>query len=300
MALPTFSVIVPTYRRAEKLARCLTSLSRQTYPAHGFEVIVVDDAAMGRELEPIVGATRAYVCELVSQPHRGAAAARNAGARSARGRLLAFTDDDCEPAADWLEVLERKMNAENHPLLVGGRVVNRLAHDPFASASQALVDFLCERQNRDRGCARLLTSNNLCAPADAFRELGGFDMAFAGAGGEDRELCWRWGAAGHGATFAPEAVVYHAHDMTLREFVRQHHAYGRGAALLRRRADAQGYGPLPLERPSFYWDLLAYPLRGSGATARVRTTLLFALSQAANAAGYCDERIRGARRGFPG
>ncbi|HEX5097846.1 MAG TPA: glycosyltransferase [Polyangiaceae bacterium] len=299
MTLPAFSVIVPTYRRPEKLARCLASLLRQTYPPSRFEVIVVDDAAMGRELEPLVSATRPYACELVSQAHRGPAAARNAGARAARGRLLAFTDDDCEPAADWLDVLEQKMSAADQPLLVGGRVVNALAADPFASASQALVDFLCEKQNRELGCARLLTSNNLCVPTDAFLELGGFDTTFAGAGGEDRELCWRWGAAGHRAAFAPEAVVYHAHDMTLREFVRQHHAYGRGAALLRRRADAHGYGPLPLERLSFYFDLLAYPLRGAAVTARVRTSLLFALSQVANAAGYCDERVRGSR-GFSG
>ena len=289
----TFSVVVPTYRRPQKLARCLTSLARQTYPSSGFEVLVVDDGALGSELERVVATARPYACQLLSQAHRGAAAARNAGAWAARGRLLAFTDDDCEPAPNWLEVFERNLFAEGEPVLFGGRVVNALAADPFAAASQALVDFLCEKQNRERSRARLLTSNNLCVPAAAFRELGGFDTSFSGAGGEDRELCLRWVAAKRPATFLPEAVVYHAHDMTLGEFVRQHHGYGRGAALLRRRAAAQGYGPLPLERMSFYLDLLRYPLRGSGSDARVRTSLLFALSQLANAAGYCDERVRG-------
>jgi len=292
MPLPTVSVIVPTYRRPQKLARCLASLSHQTLPSSAFEVIVVDDAARGFELEPIAATAGPYRCELLSQAHGGPAAARNAGARRARGRLLAFTDDDCEPAPDWLEVLERTMNAEAGTLLVGGRVVNALSRDPFASASQALVDFLCEKQNGELWRARLLTSNNLCVPAEAFRDLGGFDTSFAGAGGEDRELCLRWGHTHHRATFVPEAVVYHAHDLSLREFVRQHYGYGRGAALLRRRADAQGYGPLPLERASFYLELLRYPLRGPGVSARYRTSLLFAVSQVANAAGYFDVRFR--------
>lgn len=292
MAQLTFSVIVPTYRRPHKLARCLASLARQTYPSRGFEVIVVDDAALGSELERVVSAAGPYTCELVSQAHRGPAAARNAGARSARGRLLAFTDDDCEPAPDWLAVLERRLRAAGGTELVGGRVVNSLADDPFASASQALVDFLCEQQNRAPGSARLLTSNNLCVPAAAFRDLGGFDTSFVGAGGEDREFCLRWGHARYPALFLAEAIVHHAHDMTLEDFVRQHFGYGRGAALLRRRADVHGYGPLPLERASFYLELLRYPLRGPGVSARFRTSLLFALAQAANAAGYCDARLR--------
>lgn len=286
MRPPTFSVIVPTYRRPRQLARCLASLERQAYPANEYEVIVVDDAAMGVELAPITSAARPYACRLSSQHRRGAAAARNAGAELARGRLLAFTDDDCEPEPEWLAALERALRAEHDAALVGGRVVNALSDDPFACATHALVEFVSEAFNREPGRARLLTSNNLALAAAAFRELGGFDTAFSGAGGEDRELCLRWLHHGRRAVHCSEAIVRHAHQLTLAGFVRQHYAYGRGAALLRRQAQVHGYGPLRLERASFYWDLFRSLERVSGRRARAERGVLLALSQVANAAGY--------------
>lgn len=294
----TFSVIVPTYRRPEMLAACLRSLAEQTWSRDDFEVIVVDDADMRVALAPLVAAEHPFSCQLVSQANRGAAAARNTGARLARGRLLAFTDDDCQPAPDWLELLERAMAAAPEPgeALVGGRVVNELVRDRFASASQALVDFLVEQGNVGAAQGRLLTSNNLCVPRIAFHDLGGFDEAFRGAGGEDREFCLRWvhSSGGHTArpsVYAPEAVVRHKHDLTLAGFLRQHYAYGRGAALLRRRALVHGYGPLPLERASFYWNLLCHPRQAAALEARSQQSLLFLLSQVANAAGYVQGRL---------
>lgn len=287
----TFSVIVPSYRRPGKLAACLRSLAEQTCSPADFEVIVVDDAGMPGAPAPAAQAGYPFACQLLGQNHRGAAAARNAGARVARGRLLAFTDDDCQPEPGWLEILRRRIAAEPEGALVGGRVVNALVRNRFASATQALVDFLVAHDSFGAGRGRLLTSNNLCVPSVAFHELGGFDEAFRGAGGEDREFCLRWAHRGRRAVYAPEAVVRHEHDLTLVGFFCQHYAYGRGSALLRQRALAHGYGPLPLERASFYWELLRYPQRASGVGARAEQSLLFLLSQVANAAGYCQGRL---------
>jgi len=267
----------------------------QTWAPDDFEVIVVDDADMPEAVAPIVEAARPWACRLSSQKNRGAAAARNAGAKLARGRLLAFTDDDCRPEPRWLEALGEAMAIEREGALVGGRVVNALVRDPFASATQALVDFLVADGTLGAGQGGLSTSNNLCVPRALFLELGGFDEAFRGAGGEDREFCLRWAHGARPSVYAPAAVVRHAHDLTLGGFVRQHYAYGCGAALLRRRALAHGYGPVPLERASFYWDLLRYPRRTAEADARVQQSFLFLLSQLANAAGYFRERFGAAR-----
>ena len=295
MQTPLFSVVIPTYQRLQKLAQCLGSLVHQTCAPDDYEVIVVDDAAMRDDVARITATVALRRCRLLSQERLGAASARNAGARAARGRLLAFTDDDCQPAPDWLERLAQRLSAEGDTALLGGRVVNTLTTDPFASASQALVDFLCEQFNQHESQAPLLTSNNLCVPSVAFRDIGGFDTTFAGAGGEDREFCLRWARAGLRSHYAPEAVVHHAHDMTLSGFLRQHYAYGRGAAWLRQRALVHGYGPVSLERASFYWQLLRYPLRACAPGARVQQSTLFVLSQVANAAGYFHVRMRGPR-----
>lgn len=293
MAHPTFSVIVPTYQRPDGLAHCLRSLSDLAFSKADFEIIIVDDAGTAGVTERIVsGAVSDVVVCVLSQNHLGAAAARNLGASVAKGRYLAFTDDDCRPIPEWLTLLKQRLDRYEEPILIGGRVINELTADVYASASQLLMDFLFDDFNRDPQQARFLTSNNLCVPADIFSVMGGFDTAFPGAGGEDRELCLRWAHAGYRLVYVPEAIVFHAHHMNIKKFVRQHVAYGRGAAVLRRRAMERGYGPLPLERSSFYWDLLRYPQRAPGIRERGAASALFAVSQVANAVGYFQVRTQ--------
>lgn len=98
---PLFSVVVPTRGDNAKLFLLLHSLSRQTIPRDRFEILIAFDGADTtrgvRECLHPVGAQ-----PIVLPERRGPGAARNAGAREARGVWLAFTEDDCLPAADWL------------------------------------------------------------------------------------------------------------------------------------------------------------------------------------------------------
>ncbi len=92
-----FSIIVPTFQRPEGLRRCLAALLRMDYPADRYEVIVVDDGS-DPPVEPLVReAVGAATCRFIRQENHGPGPARNAGAAQARGRWLAFTDDDCAP-----------------------------------------------------------------------------------------------------------------------------------------------------------------------------------------------------------
>lgn len=98
---PRFSVVVPTYDRAGTVARTLRSILEQTFT--DFEVIVVDDGS--RDDTVAVARTTAGDDERVritAAGHAGVAAARNAGARTARGAYLVFLDCDDEVAPGWL------------------------------------------------------------------------------------------------------------------------------------------------------------------------------------------------------
>jgi len=100
-----FSVVIPTCNRPSRLRACLESRVRVEYPRAQFEVIVVDDGS-STSLKEIVSDYEPHLnITLLVQSNRGPAAARNAGARRAKGRFLAFTDDDCRPAPDWLGAL---------------------------------------------------------------------------------------------------------------------------------------------------------------------------------------------------
>ena len=94
--MPTFSIIIPSYNRKERLARALTHLSKQTYPGDLLELIVVLDgctdgsAAMLEQLQ----ATFPYKLKIISQTQSGPAAARNAGVKAASSEYVLFVDDD--------------------------------------------------------------------------------------------------------------------------------------------------------------------------------------------------------------
>jgi GT2 family glycosyltransferase len=280
-----FSVIIPTRDRKPQLAACLEGIANLEYPRSKFEVTVVDDGSK-TSVEPIIAPFLNRInLALRSQPHRGPASARNTGAEMARGRFLVFTDDDCAPAPDWLQALsERLCRAPDHA--IGGRIINALTDNPYATASQMLVDYLYAYYNGEDSRTRFFTSNNLTLPADRFRAIGGYDPGFSFAAGEDRELCDRWLHHGYLMTYAPEVVVYHYHAMTLSSFCSQHFKYGRAAVRFRQTHESRGAGRVQVEPTSFYLEMLRCPFRCKPRQPPwVLASLLF-LSQAANAAGF--------------
>jgi GT2 family glycosyltransferase len=227
------SVIVATFNRPERLVKCLRALATQDFPRDEFEVIVVDDAS-----DQPLDATVAPFFDLLQLrleriTHSGPGQARNHGAKLARGEIIAFTDDDCEPAPDWLIKLTAAARKATD-CMAGGRTENRLVDNPYSSAAQAIVDIVYAHYNADPYHARFFTSNNLAVPAAGFWSIHGFDSAFAFAS-EDRDLCERWRQAGYAMTYLPYAKVLHSHAMTLGQFWRVHFAYGRGAATFHRR-----------------------------------------------------------------
>jgi glycosyltransferase involved in cell wall biosynthesis len=288
--LPTFSIVIPTYKRPDPLGACLEALAALDYPPDRFEVIVVDDGSRTPAVGPSQGVLYPIDVRLLTQPHAGPATARNTGAAQARGDYLAFTDDDCIPNADWLRALAaRVVSTRDHA--IGGRTINALPANPYSSATQLLIDYLYEWHAAHRGAA-FFASNNLAVPAELFRARGGFHSRFSLAAAEDREFCWRWARSGGQMTYAPEAVVRHAHPLTLASYWRQHFTYGRGALHFHRLHAGFSDGredPTPL---SFSLGLVAFPISRTGVRRRLLQTLLMSLAQAATAAGYWRERLR--------
>lgn len=274
---PVISVVVPTVGRPRYLERCLAALAQSEMDRERFEVVVVDDSidpeieevAAGAELKPRVVRAR----------RTGPSGARNAGAAAAEGEFVAFTDDDCEPRPGWLPAIERAIDA-NPGAAVGGVTVNGVPYDPGAVASQAVVDAVHAQFNRDPAAPRFFASSNVTFPAPEFRAFGGFDEGFRYA--EDREACERWLRTGHRFAFAPDAVVVHMRTLTLREFWRQHHGYGRGAyAFASSRGDAANG-----DRRGVVGEIASAARRGDASLAAH-----LALSQVATASGYAREAV---------
>ena len=285
-APPLLSVIVPTRNRPAQLAECLQSLASLDYPRERFEVIVVQDGGAESLVESIAASLRHRLdLKVVAQPHAGPASARNAGAARARGELLVFTDDDCRPIAGWLRAFAARFAAAPTGA-VGGRTVNALPGNVYSTASQLLIDYLYGYYNVDENRAVFFASNNLAVPASRFHALGGFDRTFPAAAAEDRDLCDRWLHQGYAMSYAPDAVVCHAHPLALKAFWRQHFEYGRGAFAFHRARARRGGDRIRVEPLRFYVDLLRYSFVGDRRGGAVTLAGLLALSQLATVGGF--------------
>jgi cellulose synthase/poly-beta-1,6-N-acetylglucosamine synthase-like glycosyltransferase len=115
------TVLVPTYRRPEDLARCLSALLCQ---ARAPEQIVVvaradDEATHACLADHVTPRVLNVDVAIVEEP--GQVAALNRGLEAATGDVIAITDDDAAPRADWVERIARWFEADPQLGALGGR-----------------------------------------------------------------------------------------------------------------------------------------------------------------------------------
>ena len=105
--VPYASIVVPTWNRSGLLNDCVSSLLAQSYPSSRYEIVIVDDGSQD-ETPSVVDDLSSDSCPRIIGTrieHRGLNAARNAGARIAKGDLICFVDDDVLAPPTWLSSL---------------------------------------------------------------------------------------------------------------------------------------------------------------------------------------------------
>ena len=274
------AIIIPSFNRPESLRRCLKAL--ELLEGGPYEIIVVDDGSQ-HPLSTICNEFGQQV-QCIRQDNAGPAKARNTGAAATTADFLAFTDDDCRPAPGWIRAL-LATQAGDISVLVGGHVVNQLQDNVYAATSQTLCDFLLDCQTKHDDTIPFFTSNNIGCARKVYQELNGFDETFPKAAAEDRDFSLRWQEKGGKLTYAPDASVEHAHNLSFWGFLRQHSNYGEGAHHLRKMLDKRRSKAIKFSGIQFYTRLLSFPWTGDR-TMRVRQTLLITISQIAMINGY--------------
>lgn len=196
--LPLVSVIIPTYNRCPLLGEAVESVLAQS--AKEFELVVIDDGSTdgtAKALEKYGIRVR-----LFSQQRSGVSAARNFGARQARGRFLAFLDSDDLWRAEKLAVQTTFM--QQHPkcqicqteevwLRNGARVNPRLIHQKPSGDIFLRSLELC-----------LVSPSAVMMTRELFEATGGFDEALPVC--EDYDL-WLRIAVDHRVALIPEPLV---------------------------------------------------------------------------------------------
>lgn len=262
-SLPSVTVAICTYNRAQFLRQTLAGLARQDYPADRLEVLVIDNNSTDD--------TRTAVAEFAAGPHaprhvfearQGLDHARNRGLAEARHDIVLFADDDILMEPDWVRRIAEPFAQDTARRIgcVGGEVVPVFPdglpdwvaewHAPLAFRADA----------GPLGPRQTPMGANLAFPKWVFAQVGPFATGLDRQGknlfgGGDGEMVRRVRAAGLEVWFAPAAKVLHqmpASRTTFRYAAR--HAFDSARSRVVDRAQQGGAGGYLLSR--FFTNVL--------------------------------------------
>lgn len=212
-ASPEIAVVVASHDRALRLRWLLEALDGQTLRREHFEVVVAHDsrdATAGLlERHPLAPRVVAF-----APGSAGPAAKRNAGWRATRAPLVAFTDDDCRPRADWLEEVLAAARQDPGSVIQGATIVDDAERPVRDGAAWA-------RSQQATPPTPFAQTCNITYPRVLLDQMDGFDERLPLAAGEDTDLWLRARESGARLIAAPDALVEHAvFERTLSQAVR--------------------------------------------------------------------------------
>lgn len=232
------SVLLPTYNNEQTLPRVLVALRAQVQ--HGDEVLVIDDGSHDQSLACAKAAAGAFGAQLrvLSLPHRGAAAARNAGIRAAASGVLLFLGADIVPSPTLLQ-RHRTVHARFPQETVG--CLGHVTWDQGLPPTPFMVWLEQGTQNAYGALAgatwvdpqRYLYGANVSLKRSLAIRAGGYDaQRFSGYGWEDVEFGVRLAARKFRLFYEPTARALHVHPHTIQSFLVRHRAAGQSLVTL--------------------------------------------------------------------
>ena len=211
---PRVSVVIPTCNRPEDVRRCLDHMARVSYPH--WDLVVVDqsddertEAVARRFMDALPNLTYHRMRE------KGAARARNGGIAITEGEIIAFIDDDCTVAPNWLDEVAATLQRHPQVSLIFG-AVESAPHNPRESY---VTVYTPRKESVAHGPRSFLHTQGLSANMYMRREVvarvGLFDTClgpgsgvFTG-GGEDIDYLYRSLARGLHVVYTPHVAVKH-------------------------------------------------------------------------------------------
>ena len=215
--LPHFvSVIIPVFNDEKRLKLCLKALENQTYPQDLYEVIVVDNGSDESVEELVNQFSQAFV---TYESDRGSYAARNKGISISRGELLAFTDSDCIPAPNWLEMGIKQLISTSNCGLVAGKIeifFKNPGRPTAAEVYDAVTNLQQKKYVQDYNYG---ATANLFTFKKVFEQVGYFDSSLKSGG--DAEWGLRVHSQGYSLIYAEDSCVAHPARYSLAQLTKK-------------------------------------------------------------------------------
>jgi GT2 family glycosyltransferase len=213
---PEISVIIPVYRDWARLSQCLEALERQSVGTEAFEIIVANNEPESRVLSTRLPAN----ARVVHEPRPGSYIARNAAVAASRAPVLAFTDSDCVPGADWLKNGMAALRAHPHARITGPI---KIFKEPGAAHYAFVHDLHMAFRQRENVAAGHCVTANLLVAREVFDRVGPFDPCLSGGD-------VRWGRRAHACgvpiRYVDDVEVAHPARRSLAEILRKRRRTG--------------------------------------------------------------------------
>jgi GT2 family glycosyltransferase len=224
--LPLVSIVILNYNKKYLSAKCIAHLLRVTnYP--NFEVIFVDNGSVDgsaqfikRMFEPDA---RVKVVEL--QKNYGYALGNNIGASIAKGKYIAFINNDVIVTSNWLNELINALEKDTTIGAVQGKIL-RAGSNQIDSTGMFIDYFgnVIKRAGKEPDSpefnyvSEIFSVSGSCfvVRKDAYREVGEFNKNYF-LMFEEIDLSWRLQLAGYRIVYIPTSIVHHMVGTTTKE-----------------------------------------------------------------------------------
>lgn len=251
---PKISIIIPVRNAERTLEKTFEYLFRLNYPRDKMELVIADGGSSDKTVEVIKNWQGKYpfikLVEIPNCPSPGFA--RNRALEIVTGEFIFFTDGDCAPAPEWINIILKHFQNDPEIAVVGGEVFTHVVE------KDNVIESYCE-QTGFLGVAGRYWFMNIqegyfppisdLSPSEVSGHRA-FYFATANAAyrksimdklglkfwheptGEDIELSLRVRKAGYKLYFAPQASVEHMHRASLEALKKVWVGYGKGHPVL--------------------------------------------------------------------
>ncbi len=181
------SIVVCTLNEEKNIVGCLRALRAQDFKGN-YEIIVAD----GNSEDQTRALAKPLADKIVVEKKRSIAYERQAGAREARGKIIAFTDADSKAPRDWVRKIHETFEKNTQVSLIYGPVF----YSDVSANEQWISTFFMPKFLHLMSILRMHNpiGSNLAIRRDVFETIGGFDTNYITC--EDLDLGKRAGKHG--------------------------------------------------------------------------------------------------------
>lgn len=239
-SLPLISVVICTHNRSDYLVKAIRSVLEQDISSCEYELMVVDNNSIDATAKIVGNFSHLGNLRYVFEPELGLCNARNTGWRNAKGRYVAYLDDDAIAAPGWLSAIREAFAMTPPPGVVGGPAFPIWESDRPAwlsddvAVSLAILDWSDTPKPITNLKREWLVGANMAVPVSVLSEVGGFHPWLDRVGTQmlssgDVFLQKKIIEKGYICLYYPTmAVRHHIHQSRLRKewFIRRYYAQG--------------------------------------------------------------------------